>query len=304
AMPEGGVLNTTGLNVSLPQGNKQGLAAGEYIRIDISDQGRGVPKEVIEKIFDPYFTTKELGSGLGLSISYSIVKRHGGTITVNSSSGKGSIFSIFLPAAKNKGETPRKEMHEKIEPGMGRILVMDDEELVREIAAELLRHLGYQAETVKDGAEAITAYRQARSAGDPVDVVITDLTVPVSSSLSVLIRSKSSGFFLIVLLKTSANSSLVTNSLFMEISFSEVIVIVMFLSVGGSTVVASGRFTCNLEERIITGVKTIRVISIVKLTSASGVIIISASFTFSDVMLLRLIFLSSAEEPILRLLSV
>jgi PAS domain S-box-containing protein len=178
AMPEGGVLNTTGLNVSLPQGNKQGLAAGEYIRIDISDQGRGVPKEVIEKIFDPYFTTKELGSGLGLSISYSIVKRHGGTITVNSSSGKGSIFSIFLPAAKNKGETPRKEMHEKIEPGMGRILVMDDEELVREIAAELLRHLGYQAETVKDGAEAITAYRQARSAGDPFDVVITDLTVP------------------------------------------------------------------------------------------------------------------------------
>jgi PAS domain S-box-containing protein len=177
AMPEGGVVTVDAANESLSPETTLGLLPGEYVRIDIKDQGVGIPKDVQERIFDLYFTTKERGSGLGLAISFSIVKRHGGTITVDSLPGKGSTFSIFLPASQKripKGE----EEHREIVAGTGRILVMDDEGIVRDVAAEMLQHLGYRVETVRDGAEAITAFRQAIAAGEPFDAVITDLTVP------------------------------------------------------------------------------------------------------------------------------
>ncbi|MEJ2431236.1 MAG: PAS domain S-box protein [Deltaproteobacteria bacterium] len=178
AMPEGGVLTVTAENESLLRGNNLGLQAGKYVRIAIKDQGGGIPAKDQENIFDPYFTTKEEGSGLGLSITFSIVKRHGGTITVESMLGKGSTFSILLPASKKRKVAPKAAELREVIAGTGRILIMDDEESVREVEAEMLRHLGYHVETVRDGAEAITAYQQALAAGRPYDVVITDLTVP------------------------------------------------------------------------------------------------------------------------------
>jgi PAS domain S-box-containing protein len=178
AMPEGGVLTITAANEVLPAENTLSLLPGDYVRIDITDQGIGIAAELQERIFDPYFTTKERGSGLGLAISFSIIKRHGGTITVDSAPGRGSTFSIFLPASQKRLGAPQAAETEEFVPGTGRILVMDDEKTVSEVAAELLHHLGYRAETVRDGAEAITAYRQALASGEPFDAVITDLTVP------------------------------------------------------------------------------------------------------------------------------
>jgi two-component system, cell cycle sensor histidine kinase and response regulator CckA len=99
SMPEGGVLIVTAGKEYLPLENTLGLPTGEYVRIDIKDQGAGIPPELREKIFDPYFTTKEQGSGLGLAIAYSIIKKHGGTIRVDSAPGEGSTFSIFLPVS-------------------------------------------------------------------------------------------------------------------------------------------------------------------------------------------------------------
>jgi PAS domain S-box-containing protein len=179
AMPEGGVLTVTAANESLPPENTLGLLPGKYVRIEIKDQGIGIAVELQERIFDPYFTTKERGSGLGLAISFSIIKRHGGTITLESNPGKGSIFSIFLPASEKRAIATKEEKEQSgIVAGAGRILVMDDEEDVSEVAAEMLQHLGYQVKTTKDGGEAVNAYRQALDEGEPFAGVITDLTVP------------------------------------------------------------------------------------------------------------------------------
>ncbi|MEJ2031621.1 MAG: PAS domain S-box protein [Deltaproteobacteria bacterium] len=178
AMPEGGILSVSAANETLPEKNPLRLPAGHYIRIDIKDQGTGIAEGIQEKIFDPYFTTKERGSGLGLAISFSIIKRHGGTITVHSMPGKGSTFSVFLPASETKIIASEAEESSEILEGTGWILVMDDDEAVNEVATEMLHHLGYRVKTVCDGAEAVTAYRQALAAGEPFDAVITDLTVP------------------------------------------------------------------------------------------------------------------------------
>jgi two-component system, cell cycle sensor histidine kinase and response regulator CckA len=179
AMPEGGVVKVTAVNEPLSAANTMGLPPGEYVRIEIKDQGVGIPAELQERIFDIYFTTKERGSGLGLAIAFSIIKRHGGTITVDSAPGKGSTFTIFLPASQKKATAVKaEEGHGETTAGSGRILVMDDEEAVNEVTAEMLQYLGYQVKTVKDGAEAVTAYRQALDQGAPFAAVITDLTVP------------------------------------------------------------------------------------------------------------------------------
>jgi two-component system, cell cycle sensor histidine kinase and response regulator CckA len=178
AMPEGGVIRITAVNESLPPGNSLSLPPGEYIRIEIKDQGNGIPAELQERIFDPYFTTKERGSGLGLAITFSIVKRHGGTITIESAPGQGSTFSVYLPSRKEAVTARPEPEHQEISEGSGRILVMDDEEEAGKVAAEMLLYLGYQVETVKDGSGAIAAYRQAVEEGEPFAAVIVDLTVP------------------------------------------------------------------------------------------------------------------------------
>ena len=139
----------------------------------------GITPDNIQKIFDPYFTTKKTGSGLGLTTAYSIIKKHDGLITVGSQVGVGTTFCIYLPASQASLRSPLgHENGNKGHSSKGKILVMDDEELIRDLAAELLTQLGYEVFLVKDGASAIAVYQQARKLGEPFDAVIMDLTIP------------------------------------------------------------------------------------------------------------------------------
>ena len=172
AMPTGGKLVIKAENVRIEEQQLLFLKPGHYVKLIIQDTGIGIPKEHINRIFDPYFTTKQKGSGLGLTVVYSIIKNHEGYITADSELGKGTTFEIYLPAI------PKKEKKKALEHGKLKILVMDDEEIVLEVIKEMLRILGHEVKGVKDGKEAIEVYKEAKQKGDPFDVVILDLTVP------------------------------------------------------------------------------------------------------------------------------
>jgi len=177
AMPGGGVINLLAENIVVDE--KQGIPLnnGGYVKISVTDHGIGIPKEHFQQIFDPYYTTKRGGSGLGLAIAYSIVKRHNGYIDVKSIPGKETTFSIYLPASP-KEALAEKESGEKIRGGKGKILVMDDEKMIRDVVGDMLGILGYEAEFAKDGAEAVELYKKAEQSVRPFDAVIMDLTVP------------------------------------------------------------------------------------------------------------------------------
>ena len=177
AMPEGGTIRVRAENITLGRGDVVCLDEGRYVRVSITDQGIGIPPGHLSRIFDPYFTTKQEGRGLGLGTSYSIIKKHGGHIAVESELGVGTTFYVYLPASE-KPVLPREDEEEGYPVGEGRILVMDDEESVRSIAADILTHMGYEVEFAKDGGEAIESYERAKDAGQPFDAVIMDLTVP------------------------------------------------------------------------------------------------------------------------------
>lgn len=176
AMPDGGTINVSARNVELDVNNEFHLREGRYLNITIADTGIGMTEELIEKIFDPYFTTKQRGSGLGLATVYSIVKNHDGHIGVSSKIGAGTRFDIYLPAAMEKPSADTGA--EKLQTGNGKILVMDDEQIVREVAGEMISHLGYEVEYASDGREAIEKYTKAMEDGEPFDAVMFDLTVP------------------------------------------------------------------------------------------------------------------------------
>jgi len=154
AMPEGGIISVKCENAVLPENNEWQLKPGKYVKIIFEDQGVGIPKSYQSRIFDPFFTTKHKGSGLGLTITYSIIKKHDGRISVNSEPGRGSIFEIYLPASEQPVQ-PRLETETRPQTGKGKILVMDDDEGIRRVAAGLLEHLGYEVSLAGDGAEAI-----------------------------------------------------------------------------------------------------------------------------------------------------
>jgi CheY-like chemotaxis protein len=180
AMPAGGTIHIKAENIISPENMaKHGLVVnqGEYVRISIEDSGVGIPPESLGKIFDPYYTTKEQGSGLGLATSHSIIKKHGGYISAKSTPGKGTTFFIYLPASKPSDEIKGSDAKAPYS-GKGRILVMDDEAMILDITGELLRNLGYQVEFAKNGGEAVDLYRTAQDLGKPFDAVILDLTVP------------------------------------------------------------------------------------------------------------------------------
>jgi PAS domain S-box-containing protein len=177
AMPEGGAIQVTCSNVVIEAGDPLPLSRGPHIKISIKDEGIGIPKENLSKIFDPYFTTKPRGSGLGLATSYCIIHRHGGFIGVESFPGAGSVFHVYLPASSR--QLPVKAARQIMRGGgEGRVLVMDDEDEVRSIAGQMLAALGYEPILVRDGAEALKTYREASQEGRPIDVVIMDLTIP------------------------------------------------------------------------------------------------------------------------------
>jgi PAS domain S-box-containing protein len=180
AMPKGGIIGIRAENLALSgKGTGRGipLQEGRYIKIQIKDHGMGIPPDHLNKVFDPYFTTKENGSGLGLAISYSITKNHDGHMTVESVPGKGSTFTIFLPASTESVPLPKKVKTDTT-AGKGRALVMDDEDMIREITGEMLGSLGYEPDLVENGEKAFSLYMNARKSGKPFDVCLLDLTIP------------------------------------------------------------------------------------------------------------------------------
>jgi two-component system, cell cycle sensor histidine kinase and response regulator CckA len=181
AMPKGGVLEVALHNTDLHEEAIPAdapLTPGKYVLISVKDAGTGIPPEVLNRIFDPYFSTKEKGSGLGLAISYSIVRQHGGAITVESEVGVGTCFRVYLPASSAAAAAPvlaRPEVHVR---RSGRVLIMDDEDMVAEVAQEMIESLGYTVQRACNGDEAIRMFNEAEQSGQPFDLVTLDLTVP------------------------------------------------------------------------------------------------------------------------------
>ncbi|SMC19657.1 PAS domain S-box-containing protein [Desulfacinum hydrothermale DSM 13146] len=172
----GGRIQVRAENVVIAQ-DREGLPAGRYVRFSFRDHGPALAREMVERLFDPY--GQGLGAGIGLSVAHSVIRRHGGSISVNSQKGQGTEVRFFLPAAA--GECAAQEGPRDL-PGssrtQGKVLVMDDEELVRETVGEMLRLLGFEVSLAREGSEAVAAYRRALESGAPYDVVVLDLTVP------------------------------------------------------------------------------------------------------------------------------
>uniref|UniRef100_UPI004055DB48 response regulator n=1 Tax=Candidatus Electronema sp. TaxID=2698783 RepID=UPI004055DB48 len=183
AMSAGGSIQIRCANI---EGEKEealppGLRHGRYVRIAIQDCGGGIPSEIMEKIFDPYFTTKPDGNGLGLAICHFVVKKHEGWISAQSEPGQGTLFSVYLPAARSGSpaaaqEAPRREA-ETAKTAL-RIMVMDDDEMLRNLAKAQLISLGHEPVLAADGMEAVNLCRKLREEGRPTDLVIMDLTIP------------------------------------------------------------------------------------------------------------------------------
>jgi two-component system cell cycle sensor histidine kinase/response regulator CckA len=179
AMPDGGKLSITGENAIIQRNTGLSLDPGNYLKITLADNGIGIPGELQSKIFDPYFTTKPGGTGLGLAAVYSILRNHGGCVTVESEAELGSKFSIFLPAVKDSFALSRYQPSPEIAlPGHGRILVMDDESAVLEVIVEMLNQHGYCSDTASCGSQAAEMYSEALKLGKKYDLVIVDFTVP------------------------------------------------------------------------------------------------------------------------------
>ena len=145
--------------------------------ISFTDNGKGIPRANLSKVFDAYFTTKSVGGGLGLPIAHSIVKRHDGFIIAESEEGKGAKFTIFLPACKEP-LIEKLPLQEELSPGHGKVLLMDDQEFILEITGEILTALGYQVVTAEEGQMAIDLFKRAKRCGEPFDIIILDLTIP------------------------------------------------------------------------------------------------------------------------------
>lgn len=178
AMRSGGTLTVRGQNLDFTAANVPiPLQPGRYICIEVEDEGPGIPEETRKKIFDPYFTTKPKGSGLGLATSYSIVKNHNGLIRVDSPPGRGAVFSIYIPASEAE-IIPESEPLPQTTRRKGKVLVMDDEEIICELVDYALTPLGYRVGQALDAKTALRLYQEAAAAGEPYDVVIMDLTIP------------------------------------------------------------------------------------------------------------------------------
>ncbi len=177
AMPEGGSLYIKAENVENPLPALKGC----FVKLTIKDSGIGIPKEFLEKIFDPYFSTKQTGSGLGLSTVHSIVVKHNGYISVDSTIGAGTTFIIYIPTEKHSCKNPfsTSKRHDKSTDSVSaQILIMDDEVMVRDVTEAMLGSCGYKVDFAADGKDAIEKYTSAAESGQPFDIVIMDLTIP------------------------------------------------------------------------------------------------------------------------------
>ncbi|MBP7636194.1 response regulator, partial [Candidatus Ozemobacteraceae bacterium] len=177
AMPMGGEILVSAANIVLSPGSLPALKAGNYVRISVRDSGPGIPANILPYIFDPFFSTKQSGSGLGLATAYSIVKKHEGEITVESTDGTGATFHVLLPDSE-KTVSPEAVAEHTGHRGAGRILVMDDNDSIRDILSRMLEMMGYTVESCADGKEALGLIRAAAGQGRPFSLVFMDLTIP------------------------------------------------------------------------------------------------------------------------------
>jgi len=173
AMPGGGVIRISARN----HGSVPRLGEGRFVRLSVQDEGPGIPAVHLPRIFEPYFSTKAGGSGLGLATAFRIVRQHHGDITVSSEPGRGANFDVLLPASSGQ-PVPEVPIPSKLVLGIGRVLVMDDEQAIRDVARAMLRRLGYQVDCVVNGDDAVSLYVEAREHDRAYDVVLLDLTVP------------------------------------------------------------------------------------------------------------------------------
>jgi PAS domain S-box-containing protein len=176
AMPEGGIIEVHAENVVF-DADALPLRSGRYVVISVLDHGCGIAADVLPGIFDPYFTTKQTGSGLGLATVHAIVAQHDGHIIVRSILGVETTFCVYLPACA-AAQSAESGIGHRLQTGSGRILVMDDEEALRKLLAQILKRLGYEVECAREGAEAIELYQRAKASGRSFDAVLVDLTVP------------------------------------------------------------------------------------------------------------------------------
>ncbi len=177
AMPLGGQIKIKAENKTVKKTASQTLPPGKYVLVTITDQGVGIPPEQLDKIFDPYFTTKQKGSGLGLTTVYSVIKQHGGLITADSELGRGTTFYLYLPAL-GYTEQSEKSGGDRLFAGQGRVLVLEDNAPVRAVIERMLAKLGYEPVFAQEGQEALDLYTRARQSEKPFDTVILDLTIP------------------------------------------------------------------------------------------------------------------------------
>lgn len=178
AMPEGGTVSVAAENYRSDPMDGLSLEGAEYVKICVKDEGVGIPEEHLIRLFDPYFTTKKTGTGLGLATSYAAVKRHHGKISVTSESGKGTTFTMFLPACRTSDYVKEERPEDSICIGCGRVLVMDDDQIVRDLVREMLTILGYEVSVTRDGDEAVGTFKEYQEEGKAFDAVIMDLTIP------------------------------------------------------------------------------------------------------------------------------
>ncbi|MDD5476478.1 MAG: ATP-binding protein, partial [Syntrophales bacterium] len=181
AMPNGGMLKVTAENYRVSNRDSLPVPEGDYVRITVEDTGSGISGDKLRHVFDPYFSTKQMGSqkgmGLGLSVCHSIVAMHGGCITVESVPGEGTAFHVYLPAIGDRDESSPKMKQKKKQLFRKKILVMDDVAQIRDMIGKLLNAMGFQVEVAADGAEALDLYTKAIATGEAFDMVILDLTI-------------------------------------------------------------------------------------------------------------------------------
>jgi CheY-like chemotaxis protein len=177
AMPRGGTIKIRADNMVIAARDSLPLENGFYVRIAVTDQGIGVSKKDMPRIFDPFFTTKQKGSGLGLATAFAIVNSHAGHIEVDSVIEQGTTFSVYLPALERTSGEKRRERKRLIQ-GEGKILLVDDEEIIWRAAGEAMTRMGYEVRFAKDGAEGIRLYQEEMGTDRPFRAVIMDLTIP------------------------------------------------------------------------------------------------------------------------------
>ena len=178
AMPGGGLITITASNTAGESFDMLPGLGQHYVMITIEDRGAGIPPDALARIFDPYFTTKDQGSGLGLAVVYSIIRNHRGEIRVSSRLGVGTTFTLLLPAYDSAQDHAALTHEEGTHQGSGRVLVMDDEKIIRDVLTGMLKVLGYEAVSCSDGEQAVRLYREAMESNRRFDAVITDITVP------------------------------------------------------------------------------------------------------------------------------